>query len=180
MEVTFVKATGPGARDRVYADVDGTVRRAPVHVVHDLPHLVVESLFGIDDGLWSEVAARRHVGAAEAVTARDPKRNKHGRIVSGAADGTPTSRWLTEGHRRAKTLTNAVTNRFGDGPDTSTGVRDRVERSGDHGAETLLARIDDVTIDAAIAGVQGLLQRWAVLPEGGVLHLTWPLEASVG
>lgn len=97
MEVTFVKATGPGARDRVHMKVDGTVRRAPVHVVHDLPHLVVESLFGIDDGLWSELAAGRHAGAAEAVTARDPKRNKHGRIVSGAADGTPTSRWGESG-----------------------------------------------------------------------------------
>jgi hypothetical protein len=51
MEITLVKAAGPGDRDRAYLEVDGVTRRGPVHVVHDLPHLVVESLFGIDDGL---------------------------------------------------------------------------------------------------------------------------------
>ena len=56
--------------------MDGAVRRGPVHVVHDLPHLVVESVFGIEDGLWAELEASRHAAAARAVTARDPKRQK--------------------------------------------------------------------------------------------------------
>jgi len=52
MEVTLVKAARPGDRDRAYLTVGGVNRRGPVHVVHDLPHLVVESLFAITDGLW--------------------------------------------------------------------------------------------------------------------------------
>ena len=35
---------------------DGSTRQLAVHVVHDLPHLVVESLFGIEDGLWGVLA----------------------------------------------------------------------------------------------------------------------------
>jgi hypothetical protein len=64
MEVTFVKADRSEELDRVYLTVGGVVQRGPVHVVHDLPHLVVESVFGIDDGLWAELEARRHTGAA--------------------------------------------------------------------------------------------------------------------
>lgn len=66
MEVTFVKAGRPGERDRVYLTIGGVVRRGPVHVVHDLPHLVVESAFGIDDGLWAELEAGRHARGAPA------------------------------------------------------------------------------------------------------------------
>ena len=65
-----------GEQHRVYLTMDGAVRRGPVHVVHDLPHLVVESVFGIEDGLWAELEASRHAAAARAVTARDPKRQK--------------------------------------------------------------------------------------------------------
>src|SRR5689334_6551657 len=35
---------------------DGSTRQVAVHVVHDLPHLVVESMFGIEDGLWGVLA----------------------------------------------------------------------------------------------------------------------------
>ena len=45
--------------DRGYLTVDGQTRPGPIHVVHDLPHLVVESLFEISDGLWGELAAGR-------------------------------------------------------------------------------------------------------------------------
>ncbi|MBV9536771.1 MAG: hypothetical protein JO321_15310 [Solirubrobacterales bacterium] len=175
MQVTFVKADRSGEQDRVYMRMGGAVRRAPVHVVHDLPHLVVESIFGIDDGLWAELEAGRHAAAAHAATARDPKRKKAGRIVSGAAEGVPASRWLTAGHRRAKVLTNAVANRFGDGLDTPAGVRERVARSGDQSAAERLSGIDDAIIAEAIVGVADLLHRWAALPPGKVLRLSWPL-----
>ena len=175
MEVTFVKAGARGEQDRVYLTMAGSTRRAPVHVVHDLPHLAVESVLAINDGLWAELQAGCHAAAARAVTARDPKRQKTGRIVSGAAEGVPTSRWLTDGHRRAKVLTNAVANRFCDGPDTPAGVRERVARSRERSAEDFLSRVDDDTIAEAIGRSANLLRRWTELPAGEALRLTWPL-----
>lgn len=175
MEITLVKAAGPDDRDRAYLEVDGVARRGPVHVVHDLPHLVVESLLGIDDGLWGELAAGSHAEAGRAATARDPQRRKRGRIVSGAAAGAPTEHWLTRGHRLAKTVTNCVTNRWGDGPDTPAGVRERAARQNDPALTDLLARVDDETIVVAIRGVRDLEQRWMAVPPGGKLSLSWPL-----
>jgi hypothetical protein len=175
MEVTLVKAASPGDRDRAYLTAGGVARRGPIHVIHDLPHLVVESLFGITDGLWAELAAGSHAAATHAVTARDPKRQKQGRIVSGAAADLPTGSWLTPGHRRAKTITNCVVNRWGDGPDTPAGVRARAARENDPAVEDLLARVDDETIAMAIWGVRDLEQRWLTVPPGGTLRLSWPL-----
>jgi hypothetical protein len=175
MEITLVKAAGPGEQDRAYLEVDGITRRGPVHVIHDLPHLVVESLFGLEDGLWAELAAGSHAEAGQAATARDPKRQKRGRIVSGAAAGATTGQWLTAGHRQAKTMTNCVVNRWGDGPDTPAGVRDRVARQDSPALEVLLAQVDDETIALAIRGVRDLMQRWMTVPPGGTLRLSWPL-----
>jgi hypothetical protein len=175
MEITLVKAAGPGEQDRAHLEVDGITRRGPVHVIHDLPHLVVESLFGLDDGLWGELAAGSHAEASQAATARDPKRQKRGRIVSGAAAGAPTGQWLTPGHRQAKTMTNCVVNRWGDGPDTPAGVRDRVARQDSPALEDVLTRVDDETITLAIRGVRDLVQRWMAVPPGRTLRLSWPL-----
>ena len=175
MEIVLVKAAGPGEGDRAYLEVDGVTRRGPVHVLHDLPHLAVESLFGIDDGLWAELAAGSHAAAGHAAAARDPKRQKQGRIVSGAAAGVPTGEWLTPGHRRAKAITNLVANRWGDGPDTPAGVRDRAARADSPALEDLLSGVDDETIALAIRAVADLAQRWAAVPPGGKLRLTWPL-----
>ena len=175
MDVTLVKAAGPGDRDRAWLTVAGVTRRGPVHVVHDLPHLAVESLFGIDDGLWAELAAGDHTAAGRAATARDPQRRKRGRIVSGAAAGVPAAMWLGPGHRRAKTITNCVANRWGDGPDTPAGVRDRAARQNDPSLQDLLPQVDDQTIAMAIRGVRDLEQRWLAVPPGGTLRLCWPL-----
>jgi hypothetical protein len=175
MEITLVKAAGPGDRDRVYLGTGGQARRGAVHVVHDLPHLVVESVLGITDGLWAELAAGDHAEAGRAASARDPRRHKQGRIVSGAAAGARTSEWLTDGHRRAKAITNCVTNRWGDGPDTPAGVRDRAARAGDPSLPDLLAGVADETIAVAIRGVRDLERRWAAVPPGGTLRLSWPL-----
>jgi hypothetical protein len=112
VEITLVKAAGAGDRDRVWMGDAGAARRVAVHVVHDLPHLAVESAFGIADGLWGELAAGRHAEADRAAGARDSRRQKQGRIVSGAAAGVPAAQWLTDGHRRAKTVANLVTNRW--------------------------------------------------------------------
>jgi hypothetical protein len=178
MEITLVKAAAPGEHDRSYLKDGDFIRRGAVHVVHDLPHLVVESLFSIADGLWGELAAGSHADAGHAASARDPKRQKQGRIVSGAAAGAPTDEWLTPGHRRAKMVTNCVTNRWGDGPDTPAGVRDRLSRAADQTAQDLLARIDDDTIATAIRGVRDLVDCWAAVPPGGKLVLSWPLAGG--
>ncbi len=175
MEITLVKAAGPGDRDRAWLTVGDVARRGPVHVIHDLPHLVVESLLGITDGLWGELAAGSHAAAGDAASARDPKRQKQGRMVSGAAAGARTGEWLTPGHRRAKTITNCVTNHWGDGPDTPAGVRDRVARANDPSLQDLLARVDDETIAMTIRGVRDLEQRWMAVQPGGTLRLSWPL-----
>jgi hypothetical protein len=66
VEITLVKAAGAGDRDRVWMGDAGAARRVAVHVVHDLPHLAVESAFGIADGLWGELAAGRHAEADRA------------------------------------------------------------------------------------------------------------------
>ena len=89
MEVTLVKAARPGNRDRAYLTADGATRRGPIHVIDDLPHPVVESLFGVSNGLWAELAAGFHTAASHAATARRPQRHNQGRIVSGAAADVP-------------------------------------------------------------------------------------------
>ncbi len=78
MEIILVKAAGPGDHDRAYLKGGDVARRGPIHVIHDLPHLVVESLVGITDGLWGELAAGFHAAAGHAASARDPKRQKQG------------------------------------------------------------------------------------------------------
>jgi hypothetical protein len=146
-----------------------------VHPVHDIPHLVVESLFGIKDGLWGELAGGGHAGSNAAASARDPKRQKQGRIVSGAASGIPTDEWLSEGHQLAKLVTNAVLNRWGDGPDTPAGVRSRLSRASNRSADLLMGRVNDDTIATAIDAVRVLEKRWEATPPGGKLRLSWPL-----
>jgi hypothetical protein len=178
VDIVVVKADVPGAQDRTYLTRDGGAERVPVHPVHDLPHLVVESLFELRDGLWAELAQGGHPEASTAVTARDTKRQKLGRIVSGAASGAPTEAWLSEGHRTAKVATNAVANRWGDGPDTSAGVRRRLSETPGAAITQLLARLDDETIELAVRGVRDLDRRWAATPPGGTLRLEWPLPKS--
>ena len=171
-DVAIVKGETP-ATDRTWLSFpDGTARRAVVHVVHDLPHLVVESAFGLDDGLWGTIAVGGFSPAARAAT----RRNGRIRLVTDAPlDELAARRW--PGHVVAKAAVNAVLNRWGDGPDTPDGVRTRLSSNGP-AAAALAGRLDDESVRVAAAGVQRLFRVWSALPAGGTLRLTWPLHES--
>jgi len=182
VELSLVRAGGADDRDRVYLTdelTDGArSRRIAVHVIHDLPHLVVESLFGIEDGLWGELAAGHHGEANRAATARDVKQQKKGRIVSGAASGASTDVWLSERHRAAKAITNAVVNRAHEGPDTPAGVRARLDREPSDTIRLILEQVADDTIALAIQGVRELERRWLTTAPGATMRLAWPLNLT--
>jgi hypothetical protein len=171
-DVAIVKGETPAA-DRTWLTFpDGTARRAVVHVIHDLPHLVVESVFCLEDGLWGTLAAGGFAHATRAATRR------HGRIrlvTDAPLDELGTLTW--PGHLVAKAAVNAVLNRWSDGPDSPAGVRARLRCYGPEAA-SLAGRLDDDAIRLAAAGVRRLYQEWSALPPGGMLRLTWPLQES--
>ena len=152
-DVAIVKGETP-AGDRTWLSFpDGTARRETVRVINDLPHLVVESVFGLDEGLWGTLATKRFPGL---------------RLVTDAP---------FDEHAVAKAAVKAVLNRWNDGPDTPSGVRARLHRSG-CGPASLADRLTDEQIRVAAAGVRRLYRDWAALPVGGTLRATWPLHDS--
>ncbi len=171
-DVAIVKGETP-AQDKTWLSFpDGTARREAVHVIHDLPHLVVESVFGLDQGLWGTMAAGGFEPASRAIS----RRNGSIRLVTDAPLGDlGTRNWPA--HKTAKAAVNAVVNRWGDGPDTPAGIRARLRASGPATAE-LAGRLTDEQLREAAAGVRRLYRDWAALPAGGTLRATWPLHAS--
>jgi hypothetical protein len=174
-DVAIVKGETP-AGDRTWLSFpDGTAHRATVHVIHDLPHLVVESAFDLGDGLWghlakgdSEYGAPARQGPGNRVISR---RNGRIRLVTDEPE-TPNPASTV-----ARAAVSAVLNRWGNGPDTPGGVRDRLRRGGPEAAE-LAGRLTDEQIRVAAAGVRRLYRDWAALPVGGTLRATWPLHDS--
>jgi len=183
-EITLVKGETP-ALDRTWMSMpDGSTRQLAVHVVHDLPHLVVESLFGIEDGLWGVLAQG---GFPAANRARTRSRGRRARLVTDVPlDDLGARNW--RGHIVAKAATNAVLNRWQEGPDTPDGVRARLQPGSGPatGADAeyqqrvsdLLGHLDDGTIALAISGTWQLSTAWARLPAGGMLRLEWPLSRA--
>jgi hypothetical protein len=177
-DVTIVKGETP-AQDRTWLSFpDGTSRREAVHVVHDLPHLAVESVFGLDQGLWGTMAEGGFEPASRAVS----RRNGRIRLVTPVPsdktlpfDDLGARDWPT--HKTAKAAVNAVVNRWGDGPGTPAGIRARLRKSGPDAAE-LAGQLTDGQLQLASAGVRRLYREWAALPVGGTLRATWPLHDS--
>jgi hypothetical protein len=153
-DVAIVKGKTPAGDQTWLSFPDGTARREPVRVICDLPHLVVESVFGLGSGLWGARASRQFVGL---------------RLVTDAA---------LEEHAVAKAAVNAVVNRWRNGPDTPAGVRERLRKSGRPDLAELADRLTDEQIRVAAAGVRRLCREWAALPAGGTLRATWPLHDS--
>ena len=171
-DVAITKGKTP-ARDRTGLSFpDGTARRAVVHVVHDLPHLVVESAFGLGDGLWGTLARGEFSNCAGALgRQKGPLRLVTDEPLDDLAERTWPDRIV------AKAAVNAVVNRWGNGPDTPDGVRDRLRGHSPEAAD-LADHLDDETIYVAVAGVRRLYREWRALPPGGTLRLTWPLHDS--
>jgi hypothetical protein len=171
-DVAIVKGE-TAAADRTWLSFpDGTAHRAAVHVIHDLPHLVVESVFDLPDGLWGTLAAGGFAPANRALT----RRRSHIRLVTDAPlDDLAAGTWPA--HKVAKAAVNAVLNRWRDGPDTPAGVRARLRGYGSDAA-AIAERLDDDSIRLAAAGVRLLYRDWAALPAGGTLRITWPLHDS--
>ena len=136
------RATVWGTRD------DGSVVQTVIIPNHDLPYLVVESVFGLHDGEWGS------------------------RLSDAGYPDFDRASDLPSGIKVAKQLSNAVANIFGDGPNTATGVRNRA------GSSAVLDTIDDARIEAAIDGVQRLITIWSRLPVGSTLDVSWPLDLT--
>jgi hypothetical protein len=157
-DLAIVKGETP-AGDRTWLSFpDGTARREAAHVIQDLPHLVVESVFGLDEGRWSSLAAQRFRGL-RLVTDDD---------LAAASQSAGTV---------AKAAVDVVVNRWGDGPDTPSGVRSRLRKAGPE-TRRLADRLTDEQLRVAVAGVRRLYRDWAALPVGGTLRATWPLHDS--
>ena len=178
-EITIVKGES-AALDRTWLALPGEPGwQAAVHVVHDLPHLVVESVFDLPDGLWGVLAQGGFAAANRARTRRDGRR---ARLVTDVPlDDLAARNWT--GHRVAKAAVNAVMNRWQDGPDTPGGVRARLsggpagrDPEYDQRVTRLLGRLDDAAIAAAITGTRHLSAAWAELAPAGTLRLSWPLS----
>jgi len=107
-DITLVKGE-TSALDRTWMSrPDRSTQQVAVHPVHDLPHLVVESLFGIEDGLWGVLARG---GFAAANRARTRSRGRRARLVTDEPlDALGAASW--RGHIVAKAATNAVMNRW--------------------------------------------------------------------
>jgi hypothetical protein len=168
----IVKGETPAADWTWLSFPDGTARQAAVHVICDLPHLVVESVFGLRDGLWGTLA---EAGAAPVPRAAS-RRYGHLRLVADAPAHGLAGR-CQPGRTLAKDAVNAILNRWRDGPDTPEGVRERLRACGPD-ADELADDLDDESIRVAAAGVKRLYREWATLPPGGSLRLTWPLHDS--
>jgi hypothetical protein len=176
-DVAIVKGETPEG-DRIWLSFpDGTARRAPVRVIQDLPHLVVESVFGLGGGRWGTLAAG-HI-EPENVPVRPAVTRGNGRIrlVTGTGHAASTAAAAPPVHPLATAAVSAVLNRWRDGPDTPDGVRARLRRAGP-GPARLAAELTDEQVKLAGAGVRRLYRDWAALPAGGTLRATWPLHDS--
>jgi hypothetical protein len=164
--LAIVKGEEP-ASDRIWlTSPDGATHLTRARVIQDLPHLAVESAFGIDDGKWGTLASHRY-GLLRAVT--------------DAAGEGPGGVRAKAGLAVATAATSAVVNTWGHGPDTPGGVRDRLRAAARRETwvaariEDLAARLDDDSIWAAGIGARRLYRSWRALPVRGTLRLTWPL-----
>ncbi len=169
MDIVVVKG-GSGQRDRMWVTrSDGSTEQVPINMVHDLPHLVVESAFGLEFGFWGLIDAGAFAHEIHASHAREPKRAKQGR--HGVL--LPLSGEVVA----AKALTNAFRD-YGD--TTAQGIRERLAVSAEQNAvvRDKLESLADSLIERVQSRLTELTREWRAVPPGGRMHLQWPLATS--
>ena len=192
MDIVVIKGERPGERERMWITRnDGSTVDFPIHMGHDLPHLVVESWFGLEFGFWGLIAAGAFSQEIEAFHARDARKVKDGRhgVMMGLARQSPVSGEtqdpLVAQHEDELIAAKALTNAFrpwGDGTDNAEGVRARLAPAADANAVVRNA-IAELTNDE-IEGLQEALEKtardWDAIPPGGRIELRWPLTPVRG
>jgi hypothetical protein len=181
MDIVVVKASSPDERDRMWVTrSDGSTDQVPINMVHDLPHLVVESFFGLQFGFWGLIDAGAFTREIQASQARDAKRVKAGRsgVLMGRAKQSPLADEvldpLVAEHEEELIAAKALTNAFR-GPGS---VREHLEKSAQTNAivRDKIATLDD----EAIAGIQAALSKadheWRAVEPGGRIELRWPIS----
>ena len=162
--MTFIKAES-GEYHRVWIErEDGDTLSVTLHVRHDLPHLVVESVMDIEWGLWGVL------------------------VASGEYPG------LTEGHMAAKAITNGTVAVWRYGAATVEDVRaclraskkpeNAARRSYDHEValrierlvDERLATLGDDAVEEAAKRLEEVLAQWNTTPPGEPMRLRWPLH----
>lgn len=178
MDIVVVKGH-PGERDRMWVTrSDGSTDQVPINMVHDLPHLTVESFFGLQFGFWGLIDAGAFAREIDASHARDAKRIKAGRsgVLMGRAKQSPLADEevdaLVAEHEEELIAAKALTNAFR-GPGS---IRDRLERSAEGNAivRQKIATLDDETIERIRADLINADREWRAVPPGGRLELRWP------
>ncbi|MBO0803124.1 MAG: hypothetical protein J2P25_08630 [Nocardiopsaceae bacterium] len=171
-DVAITKGETPAGDRTCLSFGDGTARGTTLRVIDDLPHLVVESAFGLERGLWGALAR----GGFSTPAPPPLRRNGSSRLLTDLSLPRLAERDWPD-LLIARAAVTAVVNRWGDGPDTPDGVRDRMRAHSPEAAD-LADGLDDESIRVAVAGVRRVYRRWRALPPGGTLRLSWPLDES--
>jgi hypothetical protein len=183
MDIVVVKASAPGERDRMWVTrSDGSTAQVPINMVHDLPHLIVESFFGLEFGFWGLIDAGAFSREIEASHARDAKRVKAGRsgVLMGRARQSPLADEdidpLVAEHEEELLAAKALTNAFR-GPGS---VRERLNRSAETNAivREKIASLDDESIEHIRMALAHADREWQAIPPGGRIELRWPATLS--
>ena len=106
-DVVIVKGETPAADWSWLSFPDGTSRQSAVHVIYDLPHLVVESVFGLREGLWGTLAETGVVPVPRAAS----RRYGHLRLVTDTPAHGLAGR-CQPAHALSKDAVNAILNRW--------------------------------------------------------------------
>jgi hypothetical protein len=178
MDIVVVKGR-PGERDRMWVTrSDGSTDQVPINMVHDLPHLVVESYFGLRFGFWGLIDAGAFSREISASRARDAKRVKAGRhgVLMGRAKQSPLADEaldpLVAEHEEELIAAKALTNAFR-GPGD---VREQLSASAERNAivREKIAALDDAGIEQIKQALREAELQWRAVPPGGRFEARWP------